>query len=73
MEDRRGKLAADRPFAYRLTKDGKALVSWRGKEIMIVSGEKAARIRGKAERGDEQSMQLLLAKMIGNFKHGNER
>jgi hypothetical protein len=73
MEDRRGKLADDRPFGYRLTKDGKALVYWRGKEIMIVTGERAAKIRGEAEGGDEQSMQLLLAKMTGNFKHGNER
>lgn len=73
MEDRRGKLAGDRPFAYRLTKDGKALISWRGKEIMVITGEKAARIRSEAAGGDEYSMQLLLAKLTGHFKHGNER
>jgi hypothetical protein len=73
VEDRRGKLADDRPFAYRLTKDGKALIYWRGREIMVVAGEKAARIRSEAASGDEYSMQLLLAKMTGHFKHGNER
>jgi hypothetical protein len=73
MEDRRGKLADDRPFAYRLTKEGKALIYWRGKEIMVVAADKAARIRSEAAGGDEYSMQLLLAKMTGHFKHGNER
>lgn len=72
MEDERDVLKDEKPFGYTLTKDGKAIVSWRGKRIMILN-KKVDALRELVMRNDEHGIQLLLAKATGNFKHGNER
>jgi hypothetical protein len=73
MEDKRGALSDGKPFSYRATKDGKAIVSWNGKPVMTLSAKDAARLLTVAARGDEYAVQLFLAKITGNFKRGNER
>lgn len=73
MEDQRDILRNEEPFSYRSTKDGKALISWRGKQIMIAVGKDAAAIERAAATGDPYRLQLCLAKLTGHFKHGNER
>ncbi|MBU1078932.1 MAG: hypothetical protein KKB59_00445 [Spirochaetes bacterium] len=73
MEDSRGILSTERPFSYKATKDGRAFVSWNGKAVMTLGPKDAARLAKIAASGDEYSIQLFLAKITGNFKHGNER
>ncbi|PKL25233.1 MAG: hypothetical protein CVV47_06760 [Spirochaetae bacterium HGW-Spirochaetae-3] len=73
MEDRRRVLSDERPFSYRITKDGKAIVSWNGRAVVTLGAMDAARLERTAASGDEYAVQLFLAKATGNFKHGNER
>jgi hypothetical protein len=72
--DARGRLD-DEPFSHRSTKDGRVLVAFHGRHVTTVSGRRAQRLRSDLERtaGDVAQIQLLLAKVTGHFKHGNER
>lgn len=69
--DRRGKLA-DRPFTHRVTRD-KVMISWQGRVVKTLAGDDAARFRREVADLDDDGVQLLLAKLTGNFKRGNER
>ena len=59
-------------FSYQSAK-GKVRIFWDNRTIMTLSGQKAADFLAKAEGLDEAELQLLLAKLTGQFKHGNER
>jgi hypothetical protein len=69
--DRRGKLL-ERPFTHQLTRD-KVLISWNGRVVKTLAGPAAERFRADAAALDEDALQLLLAKVTGNFKRGNEK
>ena len=61
-------------FAYKITKDGKAFISWHGKQVVTLSGEKAlAFVKAIELAGGEEEAQLIMAKVTGNFKRGNEK
>lgn len=62
----------DEIFSYRSSRD-KVFISWRGKQVMILKGEQAAKFLRKIEPLDGKAAQLVMAKITGNFKHGNER
>ena len=72
--DARGRLE-DEPFAFRITKDGRVLVSYQGRQVAVMAGARAARLTAalRDAAGDPMSVQLLLARATGQFKHGNER
>jgi hypothetical protein len=70
--DKRGKLE-QQPFAYRATKDGRVFIHWNGKQIMILKGESANKFINSIKQADSQQAQLLMARVTGHFKHGNER
>lgn len=72
--DKRNRLD-EQPFAFQLTKNGTVLISYEGKNIMTVKGKDADRLSAKliAAEGDEKKVQLVLAKVTGNFKRGNEK
>ena len=70
--DARGRLA-DRPFSYRTSKDGQVFVSWHGRTVLTLRGDDAHRLLARLANLDEAGQQLALAKVTGNFKHGNER
>ena len=72
--DARGRLD-DEPFGHRVTKHGRVLVSFEGRQVTVVAGRRAARLIGELESAgaDAARVQMLLAKVTGNFKHGNER
>lgn len=61
------------PFSYTTTKDGKLMISYQGKRIMILKQKKAEQILKKLENKAEFEQQLILAKITGNFKRGNEK
>jgi hypothetical protein len=63
----------DDPFGYRITKNGQILINRGGRHVATVSGARAHKLIALLERGDEHAVQLALAKVTGNYKHGNER
>ncbi len=70
--DKRNKLDQE-PFSYRIAKDGKIFIYWQNKQIMTVKEKKAVALLKKIKGKDAKTVQLALAKITGNFKHGNER
>ena len=72
--DKRNRLGEE-PFAYRMTKDGTVAINYKGKQIKVVKDREAERLiaRIKAVENNILEVQLLLAKITGNFKHGNEK
>ena len=62
------------PFEYRVFKDMKLEISWHNKPVMMLKGKPAQDIIKKIEQAkDSKSVQLILAKVTGQFKHGNEK
>lgn len=60
-------------FAYRVTKDSTVFLYWHGKQVKIIKGSEAQRFLAKVTQLDHTDAQLLMAKITGNFKRGNER
>ena len=60
-------------FDYTSTKDGKVLIRWHGRHVTTLKGEKARKFLAQVDGLDEREAQLVMAKVTGNFKHGNER
>lgn len=71
-EDKRNLFAGE-IFTYRISKDGKVFLVWQGKQVKILKGEAADDFAEKVAGLDQRSAQLLMAKVTGNFKRGNER
>ncbi len=69
--DARGKLD-QRPFTYRVTKDGKVMMSWQGRVVKTLAGKPAERLAAALAVASDDERQLLLAKATGQFKHGTE-
>ena len=63
----------DLGFTYRITKDGKVFISYHGKQVTILSGDKAEAFIKRVADADEAGAQLVMAKVTGNFKRGNEK
>jgi len=63
------------PFAYQITKKGTVIIYYGGKQIKIVKDREVERLIAKIKEGDDNitAVQLLLAKITGNFKRGNEK
>ena len=71
--DKRQKLEEE-PFTYRVMKDEKIDIAWHGKSIMLLKGSSAKEIINKLNQAPTiMEEQLVLAKITGNFKHGNEK
>lgn len=70
--DKRGKLDEE-VFTYRTTRDKKVFISWRGKQVMVLSGGKAEDFIKRMENSEGKDAQLIMAKATGHFKHGNEK
>lgn len=70
--DRRNRLA-ESPFSYRVAKDGKVFVYWHGKQVLIIRGKDGEKFLARMATADQLAAQLLMAKLTGNFKHGNEK
>ena len=70
--DRRGILDEE-VFSYRVTKDGKVFISYEGKVVTTLSGKKADEFAAKISGAEGKDAQLVMAKVTGNFKRGNEK
>ena len=64
--------APPRDFSYSLVKDGSVRISHRHQHVVTLAGERARAFRAALEE-DGADEQLLMAKVTGNFKRGNER
>lgn len=61
-------------FTYQTLKNGNVLIFWHGKQIQTLSGTKAMHLASDLESaGSDREVQLILAKITGNFKRGNEK
>ena len=69
--DKRGKLLEE-PFTFRETKDEKVLIYWHGKQVTILKGQAASKFLRDISSTDSMQAQLVIAKVTGHFKHGNE-
>lgn len=72
--DRRNKLD-EQPFTYNITKKKTVRILYFGKTVVILKENKAEQLIERMEEVDfdEFEVQLLLAKVTGNFKRGNEK
>lgn len=70
--DRRDKLKEE-PFSYKVTKSNKILVYYEGRQIMMLGEKDTKKVISKLNNKNRFEQQLILAKVTGNFKHGNER
>lgn len=60
-------------FTYRATADGRVLISWRGRQVATLAGDKAKWFLQRVEGATPEKLQILMARATGNFKRGNER
>ena len=63
----------DSPFAYREVGAGKVFITWRSQEVLVLKGSAAASFLRRVTGLDTAGQQVLMAKVTGNFKRGNER
>ena len=56
------------PFLYKITKSDRIIIFRNNKQIMIVKGKEAAKLQLKIRNKSEQQIQLILAKITGNYK-----
>lgn len=64
---------AERPFSYRQYKNGCVSIFWNEKEVSILKGKPAQKFSLQMETVTELGAQMIMAKITGNFKRGNER
>ncbi len=70
--DKRNRLSED-VFGYRVTKDSTVFLEWNGKVVKIIKGKDAQKFLARVEHAtDHIEIQLIMAKLTGNFKRGNE-
>ncbi|EMI3507096.1 TPA: hypothetical protein QCY18_003962 [Bacillus cereus] len=71
--DKRNRLD-DKMFHYRITKNSMLLIEYYGKQIMVLKGNDAEKFLNKINHANnDKEKQLIMAKITGNFKRGNER
>ncbi len=61
------------PFDFTVSKDGRILIRWSGRLVTLLKGEEAERFLKRAAGLEREALQLLLARVTGNFKRGNEK
>jgi hypothetical protein len=62
----------DDPFTWQVTKDGRVFVFRDGRQVAIVAGTRADRLRLRLERSPNEA-QHALARATGNYRRGNEK
>jgi hypothetical protein len=63
----------DEVFSFFASKDGKVFISWCGRQAKTLSGQPAQKFLQQITSLDHHAAQLVMAKITGNFKRGNER
>jgi len=63
----------EHPFLYKITNSETIIIHRNNKQVAIIKGKESLKIQSKILNKSEQQIQLILAKITGNYKHGNER
>ncbi|GIP56727.1 hypothetical protein MKX50_10050 [Paenibacillus sp. FSL W8-0186] len=70
--DKRNRLSEE-VFTYKITKDNKIFIYWMGKQVTILTGKASGKFLKAIEGKNHLDTQLVMAKLTGNFKRGNEK
>lgn len=71
--DKRKRLEEE-VFTYRITKNNMVFIDYHGKQVTTLKGKEAEKIIKRIEQAaTDHEVQLILAKVTGNFKRGNEK
>lgn len=70
--DKRNKLDEEY-FSYKVSKDNKVFIYWYEKQVTILKGKESDKFLARICNADSKEAQLIMAKVTGNFKHGNEK
>ncbi|HPH96462.1 MAG TPA: hypothetical protein PKW33_19365 [Anaerolineaceae bacterium] len=70
--DQRGRLGEE-PFDFRVAKDGQVWISWQGRVVTTLKGSAAQKFLRQVDGLEGSALQLVMARVTGHFKHGNER
>jgi hypothetical protein len=62
----------DDPFSWQIAKDGRVLIFRDGRQVAVIAGAQADRLRPKLANAPDQA-QHALARATGNYRHGNKR
>lgn len=60
-------------FTFQVNKDGSIKIFHHGQLATSFRAKKASQVISKLERLDEAGQQHWMARLTGNYKHGNER
>jgi len=63
----------DGAFGYHKRKDGTVVISYHGRPVTTLRGNESAKFARNVEPLEGRDAQLLMARVTGNFKRGNER
>lgn len=70
--DKRNRLDEE-PFSFRVNKNSTVFLDFNGKQVKILKGKEAEKfLKRMNDAEDAKSRQLIMAKITGNFKRGNE-
>jgi len=61
------------PSAFRTSKDGKVFISWEGRQVLVLKGDRAEAFLKRLSGLNEAKQQVAMAKITGNIKRGNEK
>ena len=70
--DKRNRLD-EAVFSYRVNQEEKVFLFWQGRQVKILKGQEAQKFLRRMEGLADKEAQLVMAKVTGNFKRGNER
>jgi hypothetical protein len=73
LEDKRNILFDEKPFSYKLIKDNKAQILYKNKIVSTIIGKEYNKLLRVIALDNIYELQLFLAKVTGQFKHGNEK
>jgi hypothetical protein len=72
MTEESDPLAAE-PFAYQVFKGDRVTITHKGISALTLRGRKAVQFCNKVEDQPWREQQLVMAKVTGQFKMGNEK
>ncbi|MFW9919947.1 MAG: hypothetical protein ACFFED_10125 [Candidatus Thorarchaeota archaeon] len=71
-ENRESHSLDDTPYSWKLVEDA-VHIFWRGQRVTTLKKEKVEAFLTRISIASEKEAQLVMAKITGNFKRGNER
>jgi len=63
----------EQPFSYQMSKDGTVRIFRSNRLASTLRGNESVRFLSKIASAEDQSAQLIMAKITGQFKFGNEK